>query len=51
MELLHVDDLVLIGETKELLLLLKKVRQWKKWMEKKEMRVNNKKTKVICGVR
>mgnify|MGYP003538434172 CR=1 FL=1 len=34
MELLYVDDLVLIGETKELLLLLKKVRQWKEWMEK-----------------
>ena len=51
MELLYVDDLVLIGETKELLLLLKKVRQWKEWMEKKEMRVNAEKTKIICGVR
>ena len=51
MELLYVDDLVLIGETKELLLLLKKVRQWKEWMEKKEMRKNAEKTKVICGFR
>jgi len=24
---------------------------WKEWMEKKEMRVNAEKTKVICGVR
>ena len=44
MELLYVDDLVLIRETKELLLLLKKVRQWKEWIEKKEMRVNAEKT-------
>ena len=51
MELLYVDDLVLIGETKELLLLLKKVRQWKELMEKKKMRVNAEMTKVICGVR
>ena len=34
MELLYVYDLVLIAETKELLLLLKKVRQWKEGMEK-----------------
>ena len=51
MELLYVDDLVLIGETKELLLSLKKVRQWKEWIEKKEMRVNAEKTEVICDVR
>ena len=51
MELLYVDDLVLIAETKELLLLLKKVRQWKEGMEKKEMRVNAEKTKVMwCQV-
>ena len=33
MELLYADDLVLIAETKELL--LEKVRKWKKGMEKK----------------
>jgi hypothetical protein len=36
MELFYVYDLVLIAETKELLLLLKKVRQWKEGMEKRE---------------
>ena len=36
MELLYVDDLVLIAETTELLLLLKKVRQWKEGMEKRK---------------
>ena len=51
MELLYVDVLVLIAETKELLLLLKKVRQWKEGMEKKEMRINAEKTKVMwCQV-
>ena len=49
-ELLYVDVLVLIVETKEVLLLLK-VRQWKEGMEKKEMRVNAEKTKVMwCQV-
>ena len=38
MELLYVDDLVLIVETKELL--LEKVRNWKEEMEKKSLRVN-----------
>ena len=51
MELLYVDVLVLIAETRELLLLLKKVRQWKEGMEKKEMRVNAEETKVMwCQV-
>ena len=43
-ELLYADDLVLIEETKELL--LEKVRNWKKGMEKKGLRVNTGKTKV-----
>ena len=45
MELLYADDLVLIAETKELL--LEKVRNWKKGMEKKGLRVNAGKTKVM----
>ena len=45
MELLYVYDLVLIAETKELL--LEKVRNWKKGMEKKGLRVNAGKTKII----
>ena len=45
MELLYADDLVLISKTKELL--LEKVRNWKKGMEKKGLRVNTGKTKVM----
>ena len=45
MELLYSDDLVLIAETKELL--LEKVRNWKEGMEKKGLRVNTGKTKVM----
>ena len=45
MELLYADDLVLISETKELL--LEKVRNWKKGMEKKGLRVNTGKIKVM----
>ena len=45
MELLYVDDLVLIAETKELL--LEKVRNWKKGMEKKGLRVNTGKIKIM----
>jgi hypothetical protein len=45
MELLYADDLVLIAETKELL--LEKVRNWKEGMEKKGLRVNAGKTKVM----
>ena len=45
MELLYVDDLVLIAETKELL--LEKVRKWKEGMEKKGLRVNSGKTKIM----
>ena len=49
MKLLYADDLVLISETKELL--LKKVRNWKEGMEKKGLRVNAGKTNVIwCQV-
>ena len=44
MELLYVDDLVLIAETKELL--MEMVRNWKEGMEKKGLRVNTGKTKV-----
>ena len=48
-ELLYTDDLVLIAETKELL--LEKVRKWKEGMEKKGLRVNAGKTKVMqCRV-
>ena len=45
MELLYVNDLVLIAETKELL--LEKVENWKKMMEKKGLRVNTGKTNVM----
>ena len=45
MELLYADDLVLIAETKELL--LEKVRNWKEGMEKKSLRVNAGKTKIM----
>ena len=45
MELLYADDLVLIAETKELL--LEKVRKWKEGMEKKGLRVNAGKAKVM----
>ena len=45
MELLYEDDLVLIVETKELL--LEKVRKWKEGMEKKGLRVNARKTEVM----
>ena len=49
MELLYADDLVLIAETKELL--LEKMRKWKEGMEKKGLRVNAGKTKVMwCQV-
>ena len=44
MELLYADDLVLIAETKELL--LEKVRKWEEGMEKKGLRVNAGRTKV-----
>ena len=48
MELLYADDLVLIEETKELL--LEKVRKWKEGMEK-GLRVNAGKTKIMwCRV-
>ena len=43
------DDLFLISETKELL--LEEVRKWKEGMEKKGLRVNAGKTKVMwCQV-
>ena len=45
MELLYADDLVLIAETKELL--LEKVKNWKEGMEKKGLRVNAGKTKIM----
>ena len=45
MKLLYADDLVLIAETKELL--LEKVRNWKKRMKKKGLRVNTGKTNVM----
>ena len=49
MELLYADDLVLIAETKELL--LEKARRWKEGMEKKGLRVNAGKTKIMwCKV-
>ena len=49
MELLYADDLVLIAETKELL--LEKVRKWKEGMEEKGLRVNVGKTKIMwCRV-
>ena len=43
-ELLYADDLVLIAESKELLL---EVRKWKEGMEKKGLRVNAGKTKIM----
>ena len=46
MELLYADDLVLIAETKELL--LEMVRNWKEGMKKKGLRVNTgKKSHVV----
>ena len=45
MELFYADDLVLIAETKELL--LEKVRKWKEGMEKNGLRVNAGKTKIM----
>ena len=42
---MQADDLVLIAETKELL--LEKVRKSKKGMEKKGLRVNAGKTKIM----
>ena len=45
MKLLYADYLVLIAETKELL--LEKVRNWKEGMEKKGLRVNAGKTKIM----
>ena len=45
MELLYADDVVLIAETKELL--LEKVRIWKEGMEKKGLRVNAGKTSHV----
>ena len=45
MGLLYANDLVLIAETKELL--LDKVRKWKEGMEKKGLRVNAGKTKIM----
>ena len=49
MELLYVDDLVLIAETKESL--LEKVRKWKEGMEEKGLRMNAGKTKIMwCRV-
>ena len=41
----HADNLVLIAETKELL--LEKMRKWKEGMEKKGLRVNAGKTKIM----
>ena len=50
MELLYADDLVLMAESKELL--MKKLKKWKKGMEAKGLRVNAGKTKVMqCRVR
>ena len=49
MELLYADDLVLIAETKELL--LEKMRNWKKGMERKGLRVNTGKTKKVMWCR
>ena len=52
-ELLYADDLVLIAETNKTKnkqtkeLLLEKVRNWKEGMEKKGLRVNTGKTKVM----
>ena len=49
MELLYVDDLILMAESKELL--MEKLRKWKKGMEAKGLRVNAGKTKVMqCRV-
>ena len=45
MELLYSNDLVLIAETNELL--LKKVRNWKEGTEKKGLRVNAGKKKIM----
>ena len=45
MELLYADDLVLMAESKELL--MEKLRKWKKGMEAKGLRVNADKTKVM----
>ena len=49
MELLCADDLVLVAETRKLL--LEKLRKWKRGMVKKGFRVNAGKTKVMrCQV-
>jgi Reverse transcriptase (RNA-dependent DNA polymerase) len=49
MELLYADDLVLMAESEEQL--LEKLRKWKISMEKKGLRVNMGKTKVMrCQV-
>ena len=49
MELLYADDLVLMAESKELL--MEKLRKWKKGMEAKGLRVNADKTKFMqCKV-
>ena len=49
MELLYADDLVLMAESKKLL--LEKLREWKKGMEAKDLRVNAGKTEVMqCWV-
>ena len=45
MGLLYADDLVLMAESKELL--MEKLRKWKKGMEAKGLRVNAGKTKVM----
>ena len=45
MELLYADDLFLIAKTKDVL--LEKVRKWKEGMEKKGLRVNAGKTKIM----
>ena len=49
MQLHHADDLVLMAESKELL--MEKLRKWKNGMESKGLRVNVGKTKVMqCQV-
>ena len=49
MELLYADDLVLMAESRELL--MEKLRKWKNGMEAKGLRVNAGKTKVMqCRV-
>ena len=49
MEFLYADDLILMAESKELL--MEKLRKWKKGMEAKGLRVNAGKTKIMqCRV-